>query len=91
MVYERMYSTEPEPVPEREEGYYWVKDKDHDPFVAYYGPEYVNDQLLVNGKITGKQILCSYDWSLGYDAEDMGDVLDEDTLEVLSDRITEPL
>jgi hypothetical protein len=67
-------------IQERPEGYYWIEDKDHDPFIAYYGAGTGIDQLD-----SSKEVI-QYGWE--WDGYDSGDNLDEATLKVLSDKIT---
>lgn len=77
-------------VPERDEGYYWVSDKNHPtPIIAYYGKTTCIDQID-----RSKRVVSEWGWDLGYEAEDSGDTLGEydsvGTIVVYGERIKEP-
>jgi hypothetical protein len=78
-------------LPEREEGYYWVTDKNHlEPIIAYYGETDGIDQID-----RSKHVSWGYSWTLGPIAEDEGDSLGEydaeGTVVIHGSRIKSPL
>ena len=84
----RMTSDEPEPIPARASGYYWILRKSaQEPEISHYGPSEMNDQKLVDGKITGDRIISEYCWDVQTDCGCADHITDGDVT-VLSARIT---
>lgn len=86
---ERRLSTDPEPIPAREEGYYWaevISDPGSEQ-LFYYGALTGNDELMVNGKLTGNRIVNKYCW---YNGNPEDELLDDCEVKVLSPRIKAP-
>ena len=91
--YSRMSSDEPEPLPNREEGYYWIEAKpkhwacngDEEPyeFIAYYGSCTMNDQKAGSRET----IISEYRWGDG-DGESAG--WTDNEVIVLSPRLIPP-
>jgi len=80
----RFYSNEPEPIPVREPGYYWVLvDNSLECEITYYGPVTMRDQLA---GMQDNQIICDYEWSVMHSDETYA----EKSIMVVSDRLSPP-
>lgn len=88
----RTKRSEPEPIPAREEGYYWVlelpNEEGDEPDIMFYGAMTMNDQEPMfdsSGKGIENRIVSEYSW---YNGNPEDDCLEDSQVLVVSKKLT---